>query len=450
MRKGLSVLGKPGHSRYVVFLLFGFFVFLEAKALTSFIDIPVQKHRLKNGLTVLLNPNPNASLVAYYWGIPIGSRHERKGITGISHMFEHLMFRGTKKYPDMDSLYDRNGVVGVNAHTSYDFTGYMGKFPPDKMELVLDVESDRIANLLLTSEVLEKERKAVQEERYMSLENNPRGFLFESLMSLVFTKHSYKWHIIGYKEDIASYKLEELQNWYKTYYSPNNIVLVLSGPFSEKKAKKQIEKYFGPLSTQVLPSSPREQEPEQTKARSLTLKKSVQTTEIRFAYRGPKEDSKEFLALEVISLILGGGESSRLYKKIVREKKLLPDISAGTMDFVDYSLLLVSFALPASGVSESLIKSLVLEEIRDLSTQPVTQKEMEKVRNILLNSQVENLKKSSYRAFQLAYYEIQYKDYRKLYTRLETVKNLSQDFIKAVAERYLGPEKLSYVKLEPN
>ena len=135
--------GKPRKSGYVIFLFLGFFIFLEAKALASFIDIPVEKYQLENGLTVLLNPNPTGSLIAYYWSIPIGSRHEKKGITGISHMFEHLMFRGTKKYPDMDSLYDRNGVVGVNAHTSYDFTGYMGQFLPEKLELVLDVESDR-------------------------------------------------------------------------------------------------------------------------------------------------------------------------------------------------------------------------------------------------------------------------------------------------------------------
>ena len=450
MREALSNFWTIEKKKGLFFLFFSFCTFSEAKSLTSFIDIPVEKYRLENGLTVLLNPNPQAALVAYYWGIPIGSRHERKGITGISHMFEHLMFRGTKKYPDMDSLYDENGVVGVNAHTSYDFTGYMGKFPPEKLSLVLDVESDRIENLLLTKEVLAKERKAVQEERYMSLENNPKGLLFESLMRLVFTKHSYKWPIIGYKEDIASYKLEDLKKWYRTYYSPNNIVLTLSGSFSEREAKKQIKKYFGPLQTQTLPAFSGDREPKQTKARSLTLKKDVQTTEVRFAYLGPKEDSKEFLALDAISLILGGGESSRLYKKIVREKKILPDISAGAIDFVDHSVFLVSFALPKTRISESLVKSLILKEIHTLSVQPVTQREMEKVTNILLNDHVNRLKKSSYRAFQLAYYEMQYKDYQKLYKRLEIVKNLSPDFIKTVASQYLGPEKLSYVKLESN
>ena len=307
-----------------------------------------------------------------------------------------------------------------------------------------------IANLILTEEVLEKERKAVQEERYLSLENNPRGLLFESLMSLVFKIHPYKWHIIGYKEDIASYRLEDLKKWYKTYYAPNNIVLTLSGPFSEREVKRQIKKYFGPLSAQTLPVSSYEKEPEQKEARSLTLKKPIQTTEVRLAYVGPKEDSKAFLALEAISLILGGGESSRLYKTIVREKKLLPDISASTMDFVDHSVFLVSFALPTSGVSESRVKSLVLKELQNLSEQSVTQKELEKVSNIFLNSQVDQLKKSSYRAFQIAYYETQYKDYKKLYERLEIVKNLSPDFIKSVADQYLRPEKLSYVKLEPN
>lgn len=414
----------------------------------SYIDIPVKKYHLKNGLTVLLNHNPNSSLIAYYWGIPIGSRHEKKGITGISHMFEHLMFRGTEKYPDMDKLYDDNGVVGVNAHTSYDFTGYLGKCPPEKLSLVLDVEADRIANLLLTEEVLNKERKAVQEERYMSLENNPRGLLYESLMSLVFKKHSYQWPIIGYKEDIASYNLQQLKKWYKTHYSPNNIVLALSGPFKEKEAEKQIEKYFAPLKAQNQPVFSAIEEPEQEKPRSFTLKKAVQTTEIRLAYRGPKENSKEFLALEAISLILGAGESGRLYKKIVREKKLLSGIFSGTMDFVDYGLFLISFTLP-QGVKETLVKSLILKEIQNMASQPVTQKELEKVRNILLNSQVSGLKKNGSRAYKLAYYEIQYKDYKKLYEKLEAIQSLSPDFIKSVTQRYLDPKKLSYVKMEP-
>ena len=430
-------------------LFFNFFILLEAEALSPFIDIPVEKYRLKNGLTVLLNPNPQDSLVAYYWGIPIGSRHEKKGITGISHMFEHLMFRGTDKYPNFDSLYDKNGIVDVNAHTSYDYTGYLGKFPPEKLEFVLKVESDRLANLLLTKEVLEKERKAVQEERYLVLENSPQGLLFEALMSTIFTKHSYRWPILGYKEDIASYKLKDLKKWYKTYYSPNNIVLALSGSFSKKEAKKQIKKYFGPLKAQEIPEYSFVKEPKQQRTRHSVVKKPVQSKEVRLAYIGPKEDSREALALEVVALVLGGGESSRLYKKMVREKKLLPDISSGVMGLVDYSVFLISYSLP-TGVSESLVKSSVLKEIEALSLQPVTQQELEKVRNIFLNGQVSLLKRSAYRVSQLAYYEMQYRDYRKLYSKLEIVKNLSPDFINNSIERHLIPENLSYVKLESN
>ena len=431
-----------------LFILFTPLATGENKTLASLIDIPVKKYRLKNGLTVLLNPNPNAALVAYYWGIPIGSRHESKGQTGISHMFEHLMFRGTEKYPDINSVYDKNGVVDTNAWTSYDFTGYFGKFPFEKLELVLDVESDRIARLLLNREVLEKERKAVQEERYMSLENNPKGFLFVSLMSLVFQKHPYKWPIIGYKEDIASYKLKDLQSWYRTYYSPGNIVLALSGPFSDKKVTKKIEKYFNPLKREDLPTHRIHPEPEQKKHRHQVLKKPVQTTEIRFAYAGPGENSKDFLALEAIALILGGGESSRLYQKTVRQKKLLSDIRAGAMDFVDHSVFTISFSLP-KGASEDHVKSVVLQEIKNLSgARAITQKEIEKVKNILLNDQVHRLKKSAYRAYQLAYYEMQYGDYRTLYNHLKAAEKLSEDMITHAANRYLKPNRLNYLKME--
>ena len=174
-----------------------------SKKLSSEIKISVDKYKLDNGMTVLLNPDKKLKTASYLLGYRVGSRHEKKGITGISHMFEHLMFRGTKKYPDFNKVYNSAGVIQVNAFTSRDMTAYLGAFAPDQMELVLDVESDRMTNLVLNQELLDKERGAVQEERKMRVDNNPMGYLFEELMLLTFQEHPYRWPVIGIEEDIG-------------------------------------------------------------------------------------------------------------------------------------------------------------------------------------------------------------------------------------------------------
>ena len=415
----------------------------------AFFDIPVRKGRLANGLTFLLNRNPSAPLVACYWGIPAGSRHEQKGKTGMAHMFEHMMFRGTKTYPDIENLYCKNGVIEVNAHTYYDWTGYHLKHPSRKLSLVLDAESDRIARLNLTQKTLDTERKAVQEERALSLENNPSGALYEAMMKLVFKKSPYRHPIIGEKEDIASYQLKDLQQWRERFYRPNNIVLALSGPFDEEEAARQIEKYFSPLTNSggapPKPLTESTPEPEQTEERRLFLKKEIQTQEIHFAFRGPGEGSKECLALEALSHILGGGESSRLFKKAVREKPLLPDIGAGMITFAKHSLFIVFFSLPKK-VSENRIKSLVLKELQKTREKAVTNRELEKAKNILLLDQVNSLKTAAGRALETTHYEMLRGGFRKLFQKPKEIQSLTADSLAEAAAKYLLPSRFCCIK----
>ena len=431
----------------------------------SFFEIPVRKGRLANGLIFLLNRNPAAPLVACYWGIPAGSRHEKKGKTGMAHMFEHMMFRGTQKNPDIENLYLENGVIELNAHTYYDWTGYHFKHPARKLSLVLDAEADRIARLHLTQKALDTERKAVQEERALSLENNPYGALHEAMMKLVFKKSPYRHPILGEKKDIASYQLKDLRQWRKNFYRPQNIVLALSGPFDEEEAARQIEKYFSPLTNSggAPPESLAEPiekplteplaepltepltEPEQSEERSLFLKQEIQTQEIRMTFRGPGEGTKECLALEALSHILGGGESSRLFKKAVREKPLLPDIGAGMITFAKHSLFLVFFALPDK-VSESRLKNLVLEELQKTREKAVTKRELEKAKNILLLDQVNSLKTAAGRALETTHYEMLQGDFQKLFQQPKEIQSLTADSLVEAAAKYLLPSRLCYIK----
>jgi len=419
-----------------------------SKNLSSEIKISVEKYKLENGMTVLLNSDKKLKTASYILGYRVGSRHEKKGITGISHMFEHLMFRGTKKYPDFNKTYDEAGVIRVNAFTSRDQTAYMGSFAPEKLELVLDVESDRMSKLVLTQELLDKERGAVQEERRLRVDNNPMGYLFENVMLLTFQKHPYRWPIIGLEEDIAGYKLQDLQNWYKTYYSPNNAVLVISGNFDLKKAKKLIKKYFAPLPAKNIPEETVYTEPEQKKARQKALSKKIQQASVQISYIGPPPGHKESYAIDFLIDILGAGESSLLYKRLVREKKLLPYLSIYNYEFHKHQVIYISYPLIDLSQEEE-IKRTVLDELEKALNNPLSLAHAEKVKNIMMNQLVSILKQPSRRAYVLLDSEMKFNDYRKIYEQIEFLNEIDFEFVSSVGKKYLNKNHLNYIALKP-
>ena len=421
---------------------------MKRSELSSQIQIPVIKYQLKNGMTILLNPDSQTTLASYYLGILTGSRHEKMGLTGISHMFEHLMFKGTKKFPNIEKTYRENGMTDLNAETSWDFTGYHASFPEEKLELMLDVESDRMIHLQLSQNDLNQEKQVVQEERRMRVDNNPYGLLFEKAFNLVFQKHPYRWPIIGYEKDILGYKLKDMTKWYKTYYSPNNAVLVISGNFSETKARKLIEKYFDSLPKKEIPKELKIHEPEQLQPRSAILEKNVPIESVLMLWRTPGYGSQEDLALKFVSYILGAGESSRLYKQLVRKKDLLQDISCSLWDLEKHNIFLISYTLPKT-TKESQVKQEIFKELKKIFSEEIYPEEFEKVKNIQWNVMVNRLKRSSSRASCLALNEMYFEDYKRLYSRLNQINSLSASFIKDTAKKYLNENKLSYLKLIP-
>lgn len=415
--------------------------------ISSYIRFPVHKYTLHNGLRVILSPNKNIHTASYLMGVCVGSRQEQLGITGISHMFEHLMFKGTKKYPQFDKTYADHAVTEVNAFTSYDYTAYHASFQKDQLELVLDVESNRLSQLKLTQKELDMERSVVQEERLMGVDNNPSGIAMEKLFELSFKKHAYRHPIIGYKKDIANYDLKKLNTWYKHYYSPNNAVLVISGNFSVKEAKKHINKYFACLKSQTIIKKSKIIEPEQRVARYKSITKQVKSPFVRMACVCPKIGSREAYALEIISHILSSGESSVLYQSMVRESKLLSYISTGLWSFIDYSVFLISYPLLQLD-QEKHIKSLMLKNIQKGLAKSITKYNLEKVKNIHTNQLLFSLKKDTDKLFLLSDFEIQLGDYKKLYEKLDILHGLSSQFIKQVGEKYLQAERFSCITVK--
>jgi zinc protease len=226
------------------------------------IRFPVEKFKLANGLTVLLNEDHSAPIISYHTWFRVGSKNEEVGYTGIAHLFEHMMFKGAKRYTgeQFDRVLQANGGVN-NAFTTHDYTGYYETLPGSKLELVADIEADRMENLQITPENLTSERDVVKEERRFRVDNNPGGVLREALYGTAFKVHPYRWPVIGYMEDISRIDVAKANEFYRTYYAPNNAVLVISGDFDKAEAKRIVEKYYGAIKSQEIPQRPRPPEP---------------------------------------------------------------------------------------------------------------------------------------------------------------------------------------------
>ena len=287
-------------------------------ATTPSLQLQVERFKLPNGLNVLFHVDHSAPLVAYYTIYKVGSVNEQPGYTGIAHLFEHLMFKGAKKYDGkaFDRLLGRAGAVH-NAFTTRDLTTYYAVVPSDKLNLIMDLESDRMANLQVTEENLKSEREVVKEERRFRVENQPQGALFEAIYATVFKSYPYRWPVIGWMQDLDHIDINKCREFFKTYYSPNNATIVIAGDFDISDAKSLLQKYYGGIPSQNIPILKTPIEPEQKAQREMRVSKNVQNEHLALSFRTPDGKHEDNYPLEILTEILGGGEFSRLYKKLV-------------------------------------------------------------------------------------------------------------------------------------
>jgi zinc protease len=290
--------------------------------ISSQIKFAVEKYQLANGLTVLLTEDHSAPIISLHVWFRVGSKDEEPGYTGLAHLFEHMMFKGAKRYTgeQFDTLLQANGASN-NAFTTYDFTGYYEDLPAAKLELVLDLESDRMQSLQVTAENLKSEREVVKEERRMRVDNSPAGVLQETLYGTAYRVHPYRWPVIGYMADINNITLEKAQDFHRQYYAPNNAVVVVSGDFQSGEAKRLIEKYFGGIPSQEIKRRERPAEPAVNASRFQMVTRDVQASMFAMAFHAPKAGDEDSFALDLLANILARGTSSRVFKPQVFKYK---------------------------------------------------------------------------------------------------------------------------------
>jgi zinc protease len=345
--------------------------------------LAVTEATLDNGLRVLVQEDPRNPIVAVQVFYRVGSRNELPGATGLAHFLEHMMFKGTptRGRGDISRLVEQNGGRD-NAFTTKDMTGYYVNIAADRLDLVLAIEADRMRNLLLDPAEIDSERKVVMEERRMRTEDDPDGLVDEAMNSLAFKAHPYRWPVIGWMSDIARINPPELRAFYDTYYVPNNAILVIAGDVRAADALALVRRHFGPLRRGAAPPRVTAVEPPQIDDRRLLIRKDgAQLPIVNIAWHVPNHTSPDAPALELLSTVLSEGRTSRLYRRLVYEKRMV--LGAGgeySYSSLDPSLFWF-YATPLPGQTPEAVEQALLAEVERLKQEPVPAEELDRARN---------------------------------------------------------------------
>ncbi len=413
------------------------------------VNMDVQKKTLSNGMTVLLLEDHSVPMISYHTWYKVGSRNEVAGVTGAAHMLEHMMFKGSKKYANkaFDRAHHENGIEN-NAFTSFDMTGFYQTLPANKLDLVIDLEIDRMSSLLLKDEDLQSEREVVKEERRWRVDNNPMGLMQETIFANLFKLHPYKNPVIGTMEDISNYTVEKLRFFYENYYVPNNAVIVLVGDFDSSKVMKKIEKNYMKLSRHEVPVLALPEEPVQTKETYVKVKQNVQADTIAFAYRTTPIGHEDAYALDLLAEIMGGGPSSSLYKRLVYSKEIANSAYAFHMSLKDDGIFYLGAGL-RPGKSQQEAISMMRSEVARVITKPVSAEELERAKASVMKSFVDQLETMDGKAQALATAEITRGDFTTMYGDLEKYEAVTGEDVLRVAKKYLAANRKNITVLEP-
>lgn len=410
----------------------------------------VKSFTLKNGMKFLVLEDhsiPNANMYIFY---RVGSRNEHPGVTGLSHFFEHMMFNGAKKYgPKMfDQTMEYNGGAN-NAYTTEDVTVYTNWFPASATEVIFDLEADRISSLSIDSGMVESERGVVISERSTGLENSPWRMIWENVFATAFQESAYHWPVIGYEPDIKNWTKKDLEDYFRTYYAPNNAVVVMSGNIKYDQIKALAEKYLEPIPAQKPPRPVHLLEPEQTGERRIMAQKQVATPYLTIGYRVPEAKHSDYYALDVLSSVLTAGKSSRLYSSLVDKKQLATTVFTNFGEAFDPTLFTVN-AVTNRGVKVDDLERAIYEEIERIKKEGITAGELQKVKNQKLITFYNQIETINGKSNNIGTYEVFFGDFKKMFDAPKEYEKVSIEDIKRVANEYFKKSSRTVGVLQTN
>jgi zinc protease len=392
---------------------------------------------LPNGLKLVVWPDKDIPNVAMYTWYRVGSRNERPGITGISHFFEHMMFNGTKTRPpgEFDRVMEANGGRN-NAYTNSDVTVYQNWFPNTATSLIFDLESDRMRNLDFDPKKVESERGVVYSERRSSIDNDNFGSLVEQLQATAYVAHPYQIPTIGWPSDIEGWKIDDLRTYYQQYYAPNNAVMFVVGDVEPAAVFKLAEEHLAGIAAQPAPAPVTTVEPPQQGERRITIEREAQTPLLAMAWHAGAAPDRESRVMEVLLSILGDGESSRLYRRLVDKEQAAVDVGTALDQGFDPGLAWVYAVVPPGGDVDRA-EQIIDEEIARLTREGPTPAELAKARNQALAGFWHGLETISGKAQALGNYEVFHGDYRKLFEAPAVYESITAEDVRKVAATVL-------------
>ena len=418
----------------------------------------IQEFKLSNGLKLVVQEDHRSPVVVSQVWYRAGALDEVNGKTGVAHLLEHMMFKGTKRYkPGQFSRMIAAAGGKENAFTGQDFTCYFQQLEKSKLPLSFKLEADRMANLQITDEEFAKEIKVVMEERRWRTEDKPQSKVNEQFQAIAFRAHPYARPVVGHMNDLENMTAADAREWYKNWYTPNNAIIVVVGDVKAAEVLKLAKQYFGPIKSRALPARKPQIEPAQIGERRAVVKAPGKLPYIVMGFHVPtlpnsKSEVPEWepYALEVLAGVLSGNDSARLNQKLVRETSLAVDVGAGydTTSRGQQSLFEL-VGTPAEGKTVTELEAALLAQIELIKTGGVTQQELNRVKASVIAADVYQRDSMFYQAMQIGQLETMGYSWRLLKEYPEKLKTVTSEQIQAVAKKYLVKDNLNVATLDP-
>jgi zinc protease len=409
---------------------------------------------LANGLRVIVKEDRRAPTAVHMVWYRAGAMDEKDGTSGVAHVLEHMMFKGTRTLKPGE-FNKRVAEAGGrdNAFTSLDYTAYFQIVPKTALPEMMQLEADRMANLQLTPEEFASEIQVVMEERRLRTDDNPEARVYESMKAAAFTAHPYRRPIIGWMDDLQNLTWQDARDWYRAWYAPNNAYVVVVGDVDHREVFKLAEQNYGKYKAQPLPVRKPQNEPQQQGARRVTVKAPAQLPYILMAWKAPKlldiDKDREPFALEVLSSLLDGNDAARLPKRLVRGEKIAQSAGAGYDASVRGETQFILAGQPAAGRTIAELETALKAEIRRIQEEGVTEEELKRIKTQTIAAQVYKRDSLMAQAMEIGHAEASGVHWRDIDKLLDKIRSVTAAEVQAVAKKYFTDDTLTVAVLDP-
>jgi zinc protease len=409
---------------------------------------------LPNGLRVIVKEDRRAPVAVHMVWYRVGAMDEKDGTTGVAHLLEHMMFKGTKKLKpgEFNEIVARAGGSD-NAFTSQDYTAYFQRVPAAALPRMVELEADRMRNLVINDEEFERELKVVMEERRLRTDDKPQAQMYEQLMASAFTAHPYRRPIIGWMNDLENMRPDDARDWYHRWYAPNNAYVVVVGDVDHKAVFSLVKKHYGRMKAEPLPVRKTTAEPLQTGQRRVVVKAPAEVPQIVMAWKVPRltdvTSDREPYALDVLAGILDGHAASRLSRNLVRGSQIATEVGAYYDSTARGEVTFVLGGAPAKGRTVAELEAALRAEVKRIADEGVAEAELERIKTLTVAAQVYKRDSTYVQAMEIGRLEAAGYRWQDTDLMLEKLRTVTAAEVQAVAQKYFGDDTLTVAVLDP-